>query len=393
MSFTHPGRVLRAKARLTESFLAGRQASRTDIPLISDSLHFLGLESAEFAARQATPMIPGVHAVGLGREFSEDTESAPRLRIYVSPRFVESSISEQVAFPAEVDGIKVDIVIAEPARIHQPPRCSVARRQRQRPVVGGISTGHFRISAGTISCFCRSRLAGERDLLLVLSNNHVFADVNTGQPGDPCCNRAPVTAVVQGTNLPSCCALHRSGLVAIEAILSMPPWVAYSIRKILKTSFVESVLSRVRKTVSKDSVFACMVERRVSVREELTTIPSMRWSGWTTGILLLLHVLRINCVSSRYREVRRSDLAATAVPWSSMQRSRSRQVCILLARKTEATPLQIPSGTCLTNLRSKSCNTPPHDATLQAWTSMILSLPNDGQVLSSWANPAYTEWA
>lgn len=52
---------------------------------------------------------------------------------------------------------------------------------RQRPITVGCSVGHYVITAGTLGAFVR--LDGEDDPR-VLSNNHVLADENRGNPGD-----------------------------------------------------------------------------------------------------------------------------------------------------------------------------------------------------------------
>ncbi len=54
-------------------------------------------------------------------------------------------------------------------------------RRRNRPLRIGGSIGHFRVTAGTLGCFVRSR----RDsAIVILSNNHVLADENRGKIGD-----------------------------------------------------------------------------------------------------------------------------------------------------------------------------------------------------------------
>jgi hypothetical protein len=58
----------------------------------------------------------------------------------------------------------------------------VWHRQRNRPLRIGGSVGHYTITAGTLGAFVRPRSGGEP---LLLSNNHVLADENRGQAGDP----------------------------------------------------------------------------------------------------------------------------------------------------------------------------------------------------------------
>jgi hypothetical protein len=51
-----------------------------------------------------------------------------------------------------------------------------------RPAPGGVSIGHYQISAGTLGCIVRDKTTGDR---LILSNNHVLANSNAAQIGDP----------------------------------------------------------------------------------------------------------------------------------------------------------------------------------------------------------------
>lgn len=55
-------------------------------------------------------------------------------------------------------------------------------RKRHRPILGGISIGHYMITAGTLGCFVTDTATGQR---LMLSNNHVLANSNDAVIGDP----------------------------------------------------------------------------------------------------------------------------------------------------------------------------------------------------------------
>jgi len=57
-------------------------------------------------------------------------------------------------------------------------------RMRLRRAPGGISVGHYRITAGTIGCFATGRTAPRNQRLLMLSNNHVLANSNNAAYGD-----------------------------------------------------------------------------------------------------------------------------------------------------------------------------------------------------------------
>jgi GH25 family lysozyme M1 (1,4-beta-N-acetylmuramidase) len=55
------------------------------------------------------------------------------------------------------------------------------RTERHRPIQGGISIGHKDITAGTMSLLVKDKSTCEP---LILSNNHVLANINRGKPGD-----------------------------------------------------------------------------------------------------------------------------------------------------------------------------------------------------------------
>ena len=54
------------------------------------------------------------------------------------------------------------------------------RQKKQRPMLIGASIAHYAVTAGTLGCFART----QDDRLVILSNNHVLAIENAGQPGD-----------------------------------------------------------------------------------------------------------------------------------------------------------------------------------------------------------------
>ena len=55
------------------------------------------------------------------------------------------------------------------------------RKDRQRPAPGGVSIGHYKITAGTLGCLVNDVATGKR---LILSNNHVLANSNDAMVGD-----------------------------------------------------------------------------------------------------------------------------------------------------------------------------------------------------------------
>jgi hypothetical protein len=103
------------------------------------------------------------------------------LVVSVTHKVHRSALAPRDLVPSQVDGVPTDVVELGVLRALQGPR------DRWRPVVPpGVSLGHYRITAGTFGCLV------ERDgEPFILSNNHVLADINQGQAGDPILQPGP----------------------------------------------------------------------------------------------------------------------------------------------------------------------------------------------------------
>ena len=122
-----------------------------------------------------------VVATGVGYKVSEGRKTG-QLSIICSVERKEplSSLSSSEILPKVVDGIPTDVVPTGRIRVFQPPT------GRFRPAPGGVSVGHFEITAGTLGCLVRKN--GE---LYMLSNNHVLANSNDASAGDPILQPGP----------------------------------------------------------------------------------------------------------------------------------------------------------------------------------------------------------
>jgi len=65
------------------------------------------------------------------------------------------------------------------------------KRGRIRPAPGGVSVGHFAITAGTLGCLCVGNRPPRSSRLMILSNNHVLANCNICKVGDCICQPGP----------------------------------------------------------------------------------------------------------------------------------------------------------------------------------------------------------
>jgi hypothetical protein len=126
---------------------------------------------------------PNVVGVGVGlRERRGQVMDELAVKVLVIQKIPRAGLSAQSVVPQEVDGVKTDVVQVGVLRALQ------ARTDRWRPAPGGVSIGHYQITAGTFGCVVRDRTTGER---LILSNNHVLANSNDARPGDPILQPGP----------------------------------------------------------------------------------------------------------------------------------------------------------------------------------------------------------
>lgn len=98
----------------------------------------------------------------------------------VTQKIATSQLSSQDMVPATLDGIPTDVLQTGPIRVLQ------SHTERIRPAPGGVSIGHRDITAGTLGC-----LVKKDGQTLILSNNHVLANSNEAQVGDPILQPGP----------------------------------------------------------------------------------------------------------------------------------------------------------------------------------------------------------
>jgi hypothetical protein len=90
-----------------------------------------------------------------------------------------------------------------------------SRTDRWRPAPGGVSIGHYQVTAGTLGAAVRDRATGAR---LILSNNHVLANSNDAQLGDPILQ----PGAVDGGHEDSDMLAHLERFVPIEFTVAPP---------------------------------------------------------------------------------------------------------------------------------------------------------------------------
>lgn len=132
-----------------------------------------------------------IHSIGIGKKRTDGIKTRRWcVQIFVHRKLPEHLLKRKNILPKALNGAPVDILERFPAYWlsgddNAPCRAPI------RPLVPGISASHSDVIGGTIGCFCRSTEAGTDDGVYVLSNNHVFADMNAGGKGDPVLQPSP----------------------------------------------------------------------------------------------------------------------------------------------------------------------------------------------------------
>ena len=152
-----------------------------------------GLERAIAAQERHTDALLQ-DAGARGTAVSWDEAGDPVIRVYID------ASSSSAGIPTSLDGVPVEVIATgrfyalnmdcsrrEADCALQPDTAVVASTSHEpgpaerhpRPVPIGVSTGHYQVTAGTIGC--RVKIGCHS---YALSNAHVFADENSGVPGD-----------------------------------------------------------------------------------------------------------------------------------------------------------------------------------------------------------------
>lgn len=153
-------------------------------------------ESGVFAAAEA---FQGANAiVGIGSpeidfdQIGPDGPGTAVLNIYVA-----EPMGMEEARACAVDGLGIRSLSSErmPINVINTGLIeTLPHKHRERPAPNGISVGHKDITAGTQGALARGRSGDRRNRVLMLSNNHVLADVNEGRSGDSIIQPGPADA-------------------------------------------------------------------------------------------------------------------------------------------------------------------------------------------------------
>lgn len=165
-----PSEIAEAKAQIEALLTAKTEAAVSSQGLIDvdngDMIQGVGIGSPEIDIDQIGPGGPG----------------AAVLNVYTAEKLGQDETRRCLHDDYGVQAVADDSMalnVYETGIIDTQPH-----RHKQRPAPCGISVGHFRITAGTLGALATGRSAPRDRRVLMLSNNHVLANSNSGSYGD-----------------------------------------------------------------------------------------------------------------------------------------------------------------------------------------------------------------
>jgi hypothetical protein len=234
---------------------------------------------------------PHVIGVGMGYKVSKGVRTDELCLVtLVRQKMPLDALSPQAVVPKSLDGVLTDVVEIGDVRALQ------SHTARWRPAPGGVSIGHYRITAGTLGVVVRDRDTNER---LILSNNHVLANSNDASPGDPILQPGPTDGGTTSSDVighllrfcqiefnqgPGTCSIASSFAEvgnAIAAILGSKHRVQAIYANPQATNQVDAAVAR--PVNDSDVLDEIMEVGTVSGTLEATLGMSVRKSGRTTG--------------------------------------------------------------------------------------------------------------
>jgi len=116
---------------------------------------------------------PNVIGVGIGKK---NDVGDPSITVMVKEKKPLSALAVGTVIPKSVNKIPTDVIqVGEIVALQ-------SRTDKWRPAPGGVSIGHYKITAGTLGTTIEDKQSGAK---LILSNNHVLANSNDAIIGDP----------------------------------------------------------------------------------------------------------------------------------------------------------------------------------------------------------------
>ncbi|MHB1126066.1 MAG: chymotrypsin family serine protease [Bacillota bacterium] len=119
-----------------------------------------------------------VRGVGIGyKEIQGQVSSTIGLKICVSQKRPKAEIRPGHLVPDKLEDVPTDVIAIGDVAAYGSGEGLTERSKKQRPAIPGTSIGHYAVSFGTFGAVVKDRRTSQ---LLILSNNHILANVTNG---------------------------------------------------------------------------------------------------------------------------------------------------------------------------------------------------------------------
>lgn len=123
-----------------------------------------------------------VVGVGIGEKIKDGMPQGRLcLKVYVEKKIAKAKLPKKDLIPQKLSPVETDV--EETGKI-----IAFGNAGRYRPALGGVSIGHYKITAGTLGCLVKDKKTGK---VFILSNNHVLANSNDARKSDPILQPGP----------------------------------------------------------------------------------------------------------------------------------------------------------------------------------------------------------
>lgn len=199
-----------------------------------------------------------VVGVGIGEKIKGGfSQGRLCLKIYVEKKLAIQSLSKKEILPQEIARVETDV--EEVGKI-----VALGNSGRYRPAPGGVSLGHYRITAGTFGCLVKDKKSGK---VLILSNNHVLANSNKAKKSDPILQPGP----------------YDGGKKPKDIIGYLENWIDINFKK--EANLVDAALARPKNAddVQPEIVLIGSPQGHTKAKIGMSIQKSGRTTGYTTG--------------------------------------------------------------------------------------------------------------
>lgn len=117
------------------------------------------------------------NVVGIGQGYKNQDKRKPLAVVFmVKKKLPVRALAPEDLIPREINGRVTDVI-----QVGEVRALAIDPKSKIRPAPGGSSIGHYKITAGTLGGIVTDPVQGR----LILSNNHVLANSNDAEIGDP----------------------------------------------------------------------------------------------------------------------------------------------------------------------------------------------------------------